>query len=1036
MDPLGLPLEAAPTPAKADRVVIVQADGDLAALRTALEGRGARILHSLRDGAWIARVPSDRAGEIGSLPGVRWIGEPRPSWKLAPEIGERTYRDPSYRAEGRFTLDVDLFPAEDGAAAERELAALGATIVQRQDAGPRERIRLRADRDDLERIAAHPAVEWIEEAAEGALRNDTTRWVIQSNVPGFTAVWDRSLRGEGQIIGLIDDPIDMDSCYFRDPLHATAGPSHRKVVAYRSAGGAGAELHGTHTAGTAAGDRSPINGSLTGNGNAYAARISYSNYYDITGFGNTASNLFQYLSAAHADGARVHSNSWGDDGTTAYTTWCRDVDQFSWTAEDSLVVFSASNASSLRTPENAKNCLAVGASLNGGSAGEFCEGGAGPTSDGRRKPEVYAPGCGILSAEALNACGTTALSGTSMASPAVAAAGALVRQYFTEGWYPSGIASPTDALAPTGALLKAMLVDSAVNMTGIPGYPGWREGWGRVLLENVLHFAGETRSLRVRDVRNTSGLSEGGVGDLVFHVTSSSEPLRVTLVFTDPPASLLAAEAWVNDLDLEVRAPDGVLYLGNVFAGGASVPGGEVDPRNNVERVLLPSPPPGDWLVTVRARSVPEGPQGYALVVTGAVTDAPGAFLALDGIARQDVCLSSPALSGNGDANPGESVVLRARIRNAGDAVATAVAGALASSSPFVQVVDGSAEYPDIPPGEAADPLPGDGYTLVLSESAPCGAGLSLRHASLGGATPRESVFSLAVQANPRVAVWSDDFETNRGWAVSAPNDASKGKWQRADPEPTPAQPGDDHTPSPGALCWATGPTAGPNVASNDVDGGSTTILSPAINLAAAVDPEVSYWRWYSNDQDTAPGEDSWVVQVSFDNGTVWSDLERTVESEAYWTRKTFRLRDFGAPTSQVRLRAIASDLVNASLVEAAFDDVTITDSRGCFVCPDATTLPGEASPIGAAPLLLSKAPGDQFDLTWSAPSTGGRPSAYAFYRTPFGEYTPACETTVSALTETRLAIPNEGGLLVVARNDGGEGPYGPARAPAPTPCP
>uniref|UniRef100_A0A0C1NDC5 Peptidase S8/S53 domain-containing protein n=1 Tax=Tolypothrix bouteillei VB521301 TaxID=1479485 RepID=A0A0C1NDC5_9CYAN len=69
-----------------------------------------------------------------------------------------------------------------------------------------------------------------------------------------------------------------------------------------------------------------------------------------------------------------------------------------------------------------------------------------------------------------------------MASPAVAGAAALIRQYFTEGWYPSGSPTPADAIVPTGALLRSMLINAGQDMTGGAGYPGDRENWGRIKL--------------------------------------------------------------------------------------------------------------------------------------------------------------------------------------------------------------------------------------------------------------------------------------------------------------------------------------------------------------------------------------------------------------------------------------------------------------------------------------------------------------------------------------------------------------------------
>ena len=55
--------------------------------------------------------------------------------------------------------------------------------------------------------------------------------------------------------------------------------------------------------------------------------------------------------------------------------------------------------------------------------------------------------------------------GTSMATPVVAGAAILVRQYFVDGYYPSGARRASDGFAPTAALIKATLINGAqVNL--------------------------------------------------------------------------------------------------------------------------------------------------------------------------------------------------------------------------------------------------------------------------------------------------------------------------------------------------------------------------------------------------------------------------------------------------------------------------------------------------------------------------------------------------------------------------------------------
>jgi hypothetical protein len=206
-----------------------------------------------------------------------------------------------------------------------------------------------------------------------------------------------------------------------------------------------------------------------------------------------------------------------------------------------------------------------------------------------------------------------------MASPAVAGTGMLVRQYFTDGYYPTGVANPSDGFTPSGALVKAVLLNSAVDMTGIAGYPSNQEGWGRVLAHNSLWFPGDARTLVISDVRNSDGLVTGATSHVPLAVNTSSQTLRVTLTWMDPPATAGASFAAINDLDLEVVAPDGTMYKGNVFASGHSAAGGARDDRNNVEQVLVTLPDPGVWSVNINATAVNVGFQGYAIVMTGDV---------------------------------------------------------------------------------------------------------------------------------------------------------------------------------------------------------------------------------------------------------------------------------------------------------------------------------------------------------------------------------------------------------------------------------
>lgn len=173
--------------------------------------------------------------------------------------------------------------------------------------------------------------------------------------------------------------------------------------------------------------------------------------------------------------------------------------------------------------------------------------------------------------------------------------------------------------------------------------------------------------------------------------------------------------------------------------------------------------------------------------------------------------------------------------------------------------------------------------------------------------------------------VWFDDFEAAGGWSVGdAGDDATTGIWERCDPQATEAQPGDDHTPSPGVNAYITQCAAGTSVGSYDVDGGKTTLISPNIDLSGEADAHLRYWLWYVNDAGSAPGTDYWYARVSDDGGQTWVTLDSTYGSTRPWTLVQHDLSQHISLTNQVRFKFVASDEGSGSIVEAGVDDVEI----------------------------------------------------------------------------------------------------------------
>lgn len=212
-----------------------------------------------------------------------------------------------------------------------------------------------------------------------------------------------------------------------------------------------------------------------------------------------------------------------------------------------------------------------------------------------------------------------------------------------------------------------------------------------------------------------------------------------------------------------------------------------------------------------------------------------------------------------------------------------------------------------------------EGFTVTAPNAAP-GAGTFTAVSAIG----LRPIFSLAMEADP-------------GFSIGAPgDDATTGVWVRVDPRGTVAQPEDDHTAAPGALCFVTGQgSAGGGDGENDVDGGTTTLVTGRLDFSEWADPVLSYWRWYSNNTGSSPGADTFVVEASNDDGGSWTNVETVgptgADAIGGWIEHRFRLASAVTPTGLVKLRFKASDLGSGSIVEAAVDDLAAFE----YVCAD-----------------------------------------------------------------------------------------------------
>jgi Subtilase family/Immune inhibitor A-like, MAM domain len=666
-----------------EKVFLVQFHHDLTpAERKRFEDAGVRFVDYIPSHAYVVQVASQDFAGLRGHALVRWLDAFRGGYKTAPILSSDAWTEALH-------LDIRLLPGENPMTLLDRLQAIDAGVTMRAihgdvAAGATLRVLVPAGHlhPFVERAADDASVWSVEPWYLPETANDDAIWVEQSydtvntrNYAITAPLWNHGITGTGQTPGISDTGLDDDMCFFRlsgaagdvtaaqSPVLPGTGIINltRKVPAYyvepqatsydgnTVCNGKAESFHGTHTSGTITGDNfltlstSTTGGHDPGDGMAPNARLIFQDVgSEVTGCLDGLNNDYHLLwKQAYDAGVRVHSNSWGSSVAGAYTSDSRTIDEIVYGREDLLIVFSAGNdgpgATTVGSPATSKDSLAVGATGHAGSTLMASFSSRGPALDGRIKPDIVAPGTSTVSAagdasNVSNNCATKILSGTSMAAPTVSGGATLLRQYFTDGFYPTGAKTAADVLNPSAALMRAALINGAIdiiNPTQATMFnsltPDNNQGFGRIHLDNVAFFSTpvrDTRRTRVWDKWNAVGLRTGDVDEYPLQVTAG-QPLKVSLAWTDPEASGLAAAMLINNLDLEVVDPANVVYSGNVLSGGQSVTGGSADALNTIEVVFLKTPAAGTWKLRVKGTAVPGAPvepystrQGYALVAT------------------------------------------------------------------------------------------------------------------------------------------------------------------------------------------------------------------------------------------------------------------------------------------------------------------------------------------------------------------------------------------------------------------------------------
>ncbi len=494
-------------------------------------------------------------------------------------------------------------------------------------------------KEQISALAAEEAVLWIEPGPEPLTQNnDGVREAMQVD-----ALYDApyNLSGAGVRVFVFDaGTVRATHSTFNDGSDSRVTLIDSTIQHY----------HATHVAGIVAGDG---NGGRA-QGVAPAATILSAGYEQITGtmfFWDNAGDIEadyararnQYAAdfATNSLGSNTAANGYpcsreGDYGVTSSlldgivrgdNAAVGDAVLMSWANGNERIggTFTpgrcGQNYATTAPPACAKNPIHVGA-INSDHETMTSFSSWGPCDDGRLKPIVSAPGCqlgreyddtetGVYSSMSTNDDAFEAHCGTSMAAPAAAGVLALMM----EDWRAQGYGGTYDR--PLPALFKAMLIHTAQDLG--PDGPDYSYGYGKINAKAAVDLIRAGNALGAAGPVNwgTESIAQGETDGFTVDVPVGAPAFKVSLAWDDYAAAAYTTNALVNDLNLEVVAPDGVVhyypFVLNPAAPYAAATTG-VNTVDNQEQVIVENPVAGVWTVRVVGAAVPQGPQPYGLV--------------------------------------------------------------------------------------------------------------------------------------------------------------------------------------------------------------------------------------------------------------------------------------------------------------------------------------------------------------------------------------------------------------------------------------
>ena len=557
-----------------------------------IENFGIELLSYIPNKAFIAKLPNTLSGIDLSKLNIRSMFPIADHLKLSPQLTKGNL--PAWAiSDNEIKLNVKYFSRVDKERLIEQLSRENGNVLFELE--EINMLTLQCDLDQIKHLSKNPLIQWIEPISPPSTPDSSEATVSsRSNALNTSYGAGRRYDGSGVVVGIPDDGVVGPHIDFTGRIIQNSVENAGK--------------HGDMTSGilTGAGNLDPTIAGMAPGAELQVFRIG------TLVFLSSQFHILEAVENFNNLGLVITSTSYSQGFGGEYNESTEFIDKQVNETPELMHVIAAGNSAQRDHGYGAgvgwgnisggmkagKNVICVG---NVNENDElFITSSRGPAADGRIKPDLCAQGEDYFSTDENNTFQPA--NGTSAACPNIAGVSAQLYQAYRE---------MNNGDNPESGFIKATMLNTAEDLGNIG--PDYQHGWGRINGLKAVRIIEEERY-----IKGEIGQSENTEHSIT--VPDNVSQVRIMTYWTDVNGSPSAAVALVNDINMEVIAPDDSSHRPWVLdptpdAQKLDTPATKgIDNLNNMEQVSIDNPAAGSYTINLNGFAIPQGPQSYYVV--------------------------------------------------------------------------------------------------------------------------------------------------------------------------------------------------------------------------------------------------------------------------------------------------------------------------------------------------------------------------------------------------------------------------------------